>query len=305
MLIPDTAVVSRFAPSPSGPLHFGSLLAALASFLEARTRGGRWLLRIEDVDTPRVVAGATARIVDTLRAYGLIWDGELCYQSQRQEAYQQALAQLQADGWLYPCTCSRRKLAQHARMGASGWIYPGWCRTGVCQPEHPAALRVRTQSQPIRFTDRLQGKQSQQLEAEVGDFVLQRADGIIAYQLAVVVDDAEQGINQVVRGSDLLDSTPRQIYLQQLLQQPTPEYLHIPVVVDAQGMKLSKHTGALALDDACPGPALTASLRFLGQQPPAELANAPAATIIDWALAHWRSERIPTGLTGNAPDARS
>ncbi len=293
-------VVGRFAPSPSGPLHFGSLLAALASFLEARTHAGRWLLRIEDVDTPRVVAGAAERIIHTLVAYGLNWDGSLSYQSQHQADYHQAVAQLQAGGWVYPCTCSRRRLARYARMGASGWIYPGWCRTGMRQPQRPAALRVRTPSQTIQFTDRLQGRQSQQLEAEVGDFIVQRADGIIAYQLAVVVDDAHQGVTQVVRGSDLLDSTPRQIYLQQLLQQPTPEYLHIPVVVDAQGSKLSKQTGALALDDARPGPALTAALSVLGQQPPAELARAPAATIIDWALAHWQRQRIPTGLTYTA-----
>jgi len=302
--VSDKIITGRFAPSPSGPLHFGSLQAALASFLEARVRSGHWQVRIEDVDTPRVVVGAADRILRTLEAYGLYWDGCVLYQSQRQDHYQHALAQLRAAGWLYPCTCSRRKLAQHARIGAAGWVYPGWCRTGVCQPECPAALRVRAQPRTIRFTDRLQGEQSQQLEAEVGDFVLQRADGIIAYQLAVVVDDAEQGINQVVRGSDLLDSTPRQIYLQQLLQQPTPEYLHIPVVVDAQGVKLSKQTGALALDDEHPGPALTAALRFLGQQPPAELAHAPAATIIDWAFTHWRSECIPTGLARNAPDER-
>lgn len=300
--MPDKVIIGRFAPSPSGPLHFGSLLAALASFLEARVRLGHWQVRIEDVDTPRVVVGAADRILRTLEAYGLYWDGRISYQSQRQDHYQHALTQLRAAGWLYPCTCSRRKLAQYARMGASGWIYPGWCRAGACQPQRPPALRVRTQPRHICFTDRLQGALSQQLEAEVGDFILQRADGIIAYQLAVVVDDAEQGINQVVRGSDLLDSTPRQIYLQQLLRYPTPEYLHIPVGVDTKGVKLSKQTGALALDDKHPGPALTAALRFLGQPPPTELTRAPALTIIDWALTHWRSERIPIGLTHAAPD---
>lgn len=296
-----TPVIGRFAPSPSGPLHFGSLLAALASFMEARVRQGRWLIRIEDIDTPRVVPGAADAILRTLEAHGLHWDDVVVYQSRRLSHYQSALEQLDAAGVLYPCTCSRRELARWFGSGATERVYPGFCRSGPRRPERSAALRVRADAVVIGFTDRLQGSLSWSLETEIGDFVVRRADGLIAYQLAVVVDDADYGVNQIVRGSDLLDSTPRQIHLQRLLQRPTPEYLHIPVAIDPTGAKLSKQTGAMALDDALPGRALSAALRFLGQSPPADLVRAPVAEIIDWALTHWRSDSIPARLTAPLP----
>lgn len=290
----------RFAPSPSGPLHFGSLIAAMGSYLQARSQGGEWLLRIEDSDTPRVVPGAAAAILRSLRCYGLHWDGEVLYQSRRLEAYRAALERLCQQGLAYPCTCSRREIAQAARLGLGGRIYPGWCRRQPRRPGRPGALRVRVDDRRICFQDAIQGSYCQRLESEVGDFVLCRADGIFTYQLAVVVDDAGQGITDIVRGSDLLDSTPRQIYLQRLLGVPTPRYSHLPVIVDARGFKLSKQTGATALDNERPVPVLLAALRFLGQDPPAALGYASVGEVWDWALAHWRLQRVPKRLSRTA-----
>lgn len=285
-----TPARGRFAPSPSGPLHFGSLIAALGSFLMARAQGGEWLVRIEDIDTPRVVAGTADDILDTLERFGLTWDGPVLYQSRRTEQYRAALERLRALGVAYPCSCSRREVAQSVGAGP---LYPGICRNGVRQPGRPASIRLRTPRQVIAFQDRIQGPFSQCLETAVGDFVIHRADGLFAYQLAVVVDDAAQGITQVVRGCDLLDSTPRQIYLQHLLALPTPGYGHLPVAADRSGAKLSKQTRAAPLDKSRPGPALMAALEFLAQSPPRALARAAVPTILAWALAHWRPERIP------------
>lgn len=287
------AVSGRFAPSPTGPLHFGSLVAALGGFLEARHRGGEWRVRIEDVDMPRAVPGAADAILRVLEWCGLFWDGAVLYQSQRTEYYQAALESLLRAGMAYPCTCSRRELATSARGRDGGPIYPGHCRDGVRQTGRPCAIRLRATDAPLTFRDAVQGHHHQRLAREVGDFVIRRADGLFAYQLAVVVDDAFQGVTQVVRGSDLLDSTPRQIYLQHLLGLPTPEYAHLPVVVDRQGRKLGKQTGAAALDPSHPAPALWAALRFLGQSPPPALATESPATILAWARAHWRLERVP------------
>lgn len=281
------AIRGRFAPSPTGPLHFGSLIAALGSFLEARQRGGEWLVRIEDVDTPRTAPGATMAILRALERYELHWDGPVIHQSQRAAYYQAALESLLDAGLAYPCACTRRELASCPRGRDGAPIYPGTCRVGPRPTDRLPALRLRVTDAPLAFQDAIQGEYRQQLVREVGDFVLRRADGVFAYQLAVVVDDAAQGVTQVVRGADLLDSTPRQIYLQRLLELPTPDYAHLPVVVDARGDKLSKQTGAPPLDERHPGPALTAALRFLGQQPPPELAGEPAPTIIAWAVAHW------------------
>src|SRR3954469_4836970 len=221
----------RFAPSPTGPLHMGSLIAALASWLDARAAGGRWLVRMEDLDRPRVLPGADDAILDALSRLGLQWDGEVVYQSKRHDLYRRALERLGPH--TYWCGCSRREIADSslglATDGAP--IYPGTCRDGL--PRARRALRVRTSSALIAFDDRLQGQQAQVLERDIGDFVLYRADGLFAYQLAVVVDDAAQGISDVVRGADLLDSTARQICLQRLLGVPTPRYLHVPVAVDA------------------------------------------------------------------------
>ena len=260
----------RFAPSPTGPLHMGSLVAALASWLDARAAGGRWLLRIEDLDRPRCAPGAVEAILDTLRGLGLDWDGEVTYQSERQALYRDALDRLQAH--TYWCGCSRREIADSslglANDGAP--IYPGTCRAGTKGDRR--ALRVTTRADPIVFDDRVQGRQQQVLERDVGDFVLYRADGLFAYQLAVVVDDADQGITDVVRGADLLDSTPRQIYLQRLLGLPTPRYLHVPVAIDAAGEKLSKQTGAQPVDASMS--TLRYALGFLGQPEAASLGEA-------------------------------
>jgi glutamyl-Q tRNA(Asp) synthetase len=283
----------RFAPSPTGPLHFGSLIAALGSFLEARRREGEWLLRIEDVDLPRVAPGAADAIRRVLERCGLFWDGPVLYQSRRTEYYQAALDRLSRAGLAYPCTCTRRELTACARARDGSPIYPGHCRDGVSRLDRPRAIRLRTTDALLTFRDIVQGDHRQHLERETGDFVIRRADGLFAYQLAVVVDDADQGITEVVRGSDLFDSTPRQMYLQRLLGLPTPQYAHLPVAVDARGDKLSKQTGAPPLDERNPGPALWAALRFLEQQPPPALAVAPAIEIVSWALAHWRLERVP------------
>ena len=283
----------RFAPSPTGPLHFGSLVAALASFLDARAAGGEWLVRMEDLDKPREVPGAADAILRTLEAFGLHWDGEVVRQSARGEAYAEALAALARAGHSYPCGCSRRELAEHGRPGVEGLVYPGTCREGLPPGKAPRAIRVRVPEERLGFDDRLLGPQHQDLALEVGDFVVRRADDIVAYQLAVVVDDAWQGITDVVRGADLLASTARQIHLQRCLGLPTPRYLHLPVAVNAAGEKLSKQTHAPPVDDSRPGPALFSALRFLGQAPPASLANTPVEELLGWARAHWNPGAIP------------
>ena len=289
-------VRGRFAPSPTGPLHFGSLIAALGSFLEARRQGGDWLVRIEDVDIPRTMPGAADAILRTLERYGLFWDGPVIYQSQRTAHYRAALDQLQFARLAYPCSCTRRDLAGGPRGRDGAPIYPGYCRNGPCQPGRPCAIRLRLPDVLLTFQDAIQGEYRQLLASEVGDFVIRRADSLFAYQLAVVIDDADQGITEVIRGSDLLDSTPRQIYLQQALKLPTPRYGHLPVAVDERGDKLSKQTHAPPLNDRHPGPELWQALRFLGQQPPTELAHAPPAEILAWALTHWRLAGIPATL---------
>lgn len=288
-----TVYRGRFAPSPTGPLHFGSLIAALGSFLCARHAGGEWLLRIEDIDPPREVAGATDDIRRTLERHALEWDGAVLYQSARSEAYEAALEQLRINGWLYDCSCTRSEIAARARRGPFGLIYPGTCRSGPLSSREHRSLRVRTHERPIRFTDLLQGPQAQCLQETSGDFVVRRADGLYAYQLAVVIDDAEQGITDIVRGADLLDSTPRQIHLQQLLDQPTPRYLHLPIAVNALGEKLSKQTHAPPLDDGHASGNLWRALTFLGQAPPAELQRSRPHELLAWAQQEWRLETIP------------
>ena len=283
----------RFAPSPTGPLHFGSLVAAAGSYLEARTRGGEWFVRMEDLDPPRVVPGTADDILQTLRACGMEWDGEVSRQSARADAYHAALHRLREMKRVYPCACSRREIADSAVAGIDGPVYPGTCRGGL-PPEKPArALRADTRGARIEFDDALQGRIAHDLELEFGDFVVYRMDDVYAYQLAVVVDDAEQGITDVVRGADLLGSTPRQIYLQRLLGMPQPRYAHLPVAVNAAGEKLSKQTFAAPIDAAAPLPALVAALAFLGQQPPSALARATVGEFWIWALENWRLDRVP------------
>ncbi|HUW49597.1 MAG TPA: tRNA glutamyl-Q(34) synthetase GluQRS [Sulfuricella sp.] len=283
----------RFAPSPTGPLHFGSLVAAVGAFLEARSRGGEWLVRMEDLDLPRVVAGSADDILRTLEAFGLYWDGTVMFQSARNEAYRAALAELEKIGAAYPCACTRKEIVDSAIGGIDGPVYPGTCRGGLLSGREGRAVRVRTDSGSVGFDDGLQGHISQILATEVGDFVVRRADGLFAYQLAVVVDDAEQAISHIVRGADLLDSTPRQIYLQRLLGLPTPAYLHLPVAVNERGEKLSKQTLAPVVRQDDRVAQLYEALVFLGQLPPAELKDADVEAFWKWAVAHWRAELLP------------
>jgi glutamyl-Q tRNA(Asp) synthetase len=280
----------RFAPTPSGPLHFGSLVAAMASYLEARVAGGEWLVRIEDIDPPRIVAGAADDILRTLEAFGFEWDGEVLYQSQRGTAYRDALEHLLRQGLIYPCTCSRKQLAEQARRGVDGPVYPGTCRGRATGPIQ-AAQRLRVPEGRIAFADDLQGRIACEVARECGDFVLRRADGVWSYQLAVVIDDADQGVTHVVRGADLIASTPRQIVLQRLLGLPTPAYLHLPVVLDPRGDKLSKQTLAERVDARAPLPALLAAWRFLNQMPPGRLSDPEEF----WSMArtHWDRSRLP------------
>jgi len=288
-----SAYRGRFAPSPTGPLHFGSLVAAVASFVDARAQGGSWLVRMEDLDPPRVVPGAADDILRTLEAFGLHWDETVVYQSARHAAYEAALQRLEARGAIFPCACTRKEIADSA-LGPDGTpIYPGTCRNGLQPGKTGRAIRVRVDDAVIRFVDRLQGEVVQELARSVGDFVVRRADGVYAYQLAVVVDDAWQGVTDVVRGADLLDSTPRQIHLQRLLDLPTPRYLHVPVATNARGEKLSKQTLAAPVDAKRPGCGLTAALDFLGHPVPDALRGAPPADILDWAVAHWNPAALP------------
>jgi glutamyl-Q tRNA(Asp) synthetase len=285
--------VGRFAPSPTGPLHFGSLVAALGSCLEARAQGGRWLLRMEDVDEPRCSPAAADGILHTLTACGFEWDGDVMVQSARKERYREVLAELQHAGLVFPCACTRKELADSTLAPDGAAIYPGTCRNGLPPERAARAWRLRVDDITVCFDDAVQGRNCQALASEVGDFVLLRADGYFAYQLAVVVDDADQGITHVVRGADLLDSTPRQIFLQRCLGLPTPAYAHLPVAVNAAGEKLSKQTLARAIDERDPLPALVAAMEFLGQPVPAETRRTTTADFWAWAISAWRMERVP------------
>lgn len=284
--MPAEACIGRFAPSPTGPLHFGSLLAALGSLAEARSKGGLWLLRIEDIDPPREQPGASADILRSLEAHALTWDGPVLYQSRRAGHYEDALAQLHRQGDLYACRCSR---ADIARAGRPDCI-------GVCRQAglSDGAWRLRARGAgTLHYQDLLRGDLTEDLDQTCGDFVLKRRDGLYAYQLAVVVDDAACGITEVVRGTDLLDNTARQCLLAARLQLPRPTYLHLPLAVSPQGQKLSKQNHAPALAAADAGANLWRALELLGQQPPAELQRETPGLIVDWAVSHWRRDAIP------------
>lgn len=286
--------IGRFAPSPTGPLHFGSLIAAVASYLESRSQNGLWLVRMDDLDPPREKAGAASTILQSLDAFGFEWDGEVMYQSQRHSAYAAALEQLEMQGKLYPCSCSRKDIAKQGITGPYGPIYPGNCRALANRdPNKPAVLRLRTHDDPIRFLDGIQGEYSQRIESEIGDFLLKRRDELYAYHLAVVVDDAEQNISDIVRGVDLLDSTPRQIYIQQLLQLPTPRYSHLPLAVNAQRQKLSKQSYAKAIDARQATKLLCDALSFLGQSPEQGLETEALNSVWTWAISHWQISKVP------------
>ena len=282
----------RFAPSPTGPLHFGSLVAAVGSYLDAKHHQGKWLVRIEDLDTPRTVKGSAAEILGTLEACGLHWDEDVIYQSKRTHAYEEAFLRLKTAATVYPCACSRREIADSALQHGDELVYPGTCRSGIPHGKVARAWRVRVDDAVIGFDDRMQGDITQNLATEVGDFVVLRADGLFAYQLAVVVDDAAQGITDVVRGADLFYSTPRQIYLQRLLGLDTPAYMHLPVAVNAQGEKLSKQTLARPVGKDDPASLLYKSLEYLHQQPPVDFQSGNVEQILDWAVAHWQPERL-------------
>ncbi|SFC95222.1 glutamyl-Q tRNA(Asp) synthetase [Thiohalospira halophila DSM 15071] len=299
--MPEDQYRGRFAPSPTGPLHFGSLVAAAGSYLRARAAGGEWLLRMDDIDTPRNVPGAADGILRDLENLGFEWDGPVVHQSDCLEAYADALAGLRSDGLAYPCACSRAEVrAAATATGLPAGVYPGTCRNGTGgRPER--SVRLDTRSARIAFTDGLLGAREQDVAAEVGDFVIRRADGLFAYQLAVVVDDAAAGITEVVRGSDLLDSTPRQIHLFRQLGLPAPAWYHLPIAVTAAGDKLSKQTGATPVGGESGPRALWQALAFLGQTPPAELFGAPGPELLAWAEAHWDPAGIPTTLASPAP----
>ena len=287
-----TAYVGRYAPTPSGPLHLGSLLAATASYVDARAHGGAWLLRIDDLDAARTVAGASEDIIATLRRFGFEWDGDILYQSQRHGAHAKAIASLLATGRAFRCACTRREQSGGPE-GHEGPIYPGTCRRGMPAGRRARSTRLCVADVSVACPDAIQGRYTQRLARDVGDFVLGRVEGHAAYQLATVVDDAWQGVTHVVRGADLLSSAPRQMYLAEMLDLAAPVYAHIPVLVDDQGRKLSKSTGALGLADDALGPQLVRCLSLLGQRPPATLACRTPAAILRWAIDHWSREAVP------------
>lgn len=282
----------RFAPSPTGPLHFGSLITAIGSYLQAKTQHGKWLLRIEDLDIPRTVKGASEQIIRTLEQLGFEWDEEIVYQSQRSHIYEEAHDFLLENKLSYPCSCSRKQLSQNNNNS----VYPGNCRFQLSRPNTPASYRVKTDNRLIAIRDMLQIPLQQTLEDEVGDFIIKRNDGLFAYQLAVVVDDFQQNITDVVRGSDLYGVTPRQIYLQQLLNYPTPNYLHLPVATNQSREKLSKQTHAPAIDLSATNQPLVAALSFLGQTPPSELTQMDISSFWEWAICHWNPQKVPKKL---------
>lgn len=285
--------IGRFAPSPTGPLHFGSLVSALASYLDAKANGGQWLMRMEDLDPPREQPGAASAILRSLDEHGLQWDGEVIYQSRRSQAYQACLNALLQAGFVYPCTCSRQDLA------SMGGIYDGRCRTHSLASGQICSLRLKLYDLPghqsddiIQFEDLIQGTQIQNLRTGAGDQILKRRDGFYAYQLAVVVDDIAQGITHIIRGSDLLEVTGRQLFFFGLLGAPTPQFGHVPLAMQANGQKLSKQNQAKAIDGKLASRNLWRGLEFLGQNPPAGLADASTSELLDWALHHWQRQAV-------------
>jgi len=297
----STLYRGRFAPSPTGPLHFGSLVAALGSYLDARHQHGEWLVRMEDLDPPREVTGAADAILRTLEAFGLEWDGAVVYQSRRDEYYVAALEELAHMGCVYHCACTRKEIADSSIDG-SGNIYPGTCRNGLPPGRAARSIRLRVDDTDVQVADRLQGLIQQQLAREVGDFILRRADQLFAYQLAVVVDDAAQGVTDIVRGADLLDSTPRQRFLQQALGLSLPRYLHLPVAVNINREKLGKQTRAPAVKPEADNRTLIAALNFLQQSLPHDVGEASQAELLQWAIKHWDISALPRQRLQPAPE---
>lgn len=293
----------RFAPTPSGPLHFGSMVAAVGSYLDAKSQGGSWALRIDDLDPPRVAPGSVDSIFRCLEKFQMVWDGEVVFQRARMGAYQAALDQLRTRGLVYACACSRKEIGDAGLDGPHGPVYPGTCRKGLPPGREARAWRVHTGDTAIEFVDLLQGRVRQDLEREIGDFVLFRADQVFAYHLACAVDDSAQGITHVVRGADLMASTPRQIYLQRLLGLPTPEYLHLPIALNAAGEKLSKQTLADPVEPDRAAVILADVLRFLKHPPPDEVSADGVSALWRWALENWRRDRLPGIVSPGAPTA--
>jgi glutamyl-Q tRNA(Asp) synthetase len=291
--MPEGPYIGRFAPSPTGDLHFGSVVTAVAGFLQARHHGGLWHLRIDDLDPPRTVPGAADAIRRTLERFGLEWDGEVIYQSQRTEVYRAALARLEAQSLLYPCTCSRRSLAPGP--------YPGHCARRSGLPGSPSAWRVRVGKTEVPFGDPLQGPQHWNLADLCGDFVVWRVDDLASYHLAAVVDDAALNVTEIVRGADLLDSAPRQIFLQRALAVPTPGYVHLPIAVSAFGRKLSKQTFAQTVAAREPGEVIRTALRWLGQPMPDDAATAPPSALLAAAVPRWSLADVPHQSSLPAP----
>jgi len=283
------AYIGRFAPSPTGLLHQGSLLTAVASYLDARAHSGQWLVRMEDLDPPREQDGAASSILDSLEAHSLHWDGDVMLQSQRLDAYQDALAQL--DGRIYRCACNRQ------RLKSLKGVYDGHCQRHPPAADSDCALRVAIDDTEFGFNDLLQGHYEQHLKTVMGDFILRRKDGLFAYQLAVVVDDIAQGITHVIRGSDLLDSSPRQCQLFDLLNYPRPTFGHLPVIVNQQGQKLSKQTFATPIDSNSTAANMALALARLGHTPPASLQKASCAEQLSWASQHWQRSQLPHTLS--------
>lgn len=277
----------RFAPSPSGNLHFGSLVAALGSYLIAKSQSGEWLVRIEDIDPPREVAGAATAILKTLEAFGLEWDGQVLYQSQRLDHYQKVLQQLSRLGVTYSCDCTRSQI-----QARSQGVYDGFCRNRSGQKQQKSAIRLRFSADFSQFSDEILGQCQFSSPADLQDFIIRRRDGLFAYQLAVVVDDIAQGINHVVRGADILDSTPRQNSLYHYLEHSPPRYYHLPLVIDPQGQKFSKQRLSPAIQPERAAQHLSMALKHLGQNPPAELAGEKPAEVLAWAVSHFQCQSI-------------
>ncbi|NOX08449.1 MAG: tRNA glutamyl-Q(34) synthetase GluQRS [Gammaproteobacteria bacterium] len=282
----------RFAPSPTGDLHFGSLISALASFLDARAQQGKWLVRIDDLDRERSISDSADNVLRSLERLSLHWDDSVLYQRPRSDIYQQALQQLIDQSRVFPCTCSRHDIRQQENN-----LYPGTCHNRPFDPRHKQSWRLYAHDRIIRFNDRLFGNYQQNIKQDIGDFVIVRADGTSSYHLATVIDDHEQGITHVVRGHDLIDSTPRQILLQQTLTLPTPRYLHIPVAINAVGEKLGKRHQSLSLDQQSPTGLILDALRFLHQAPEQALEEASLEEILAWAIQHWNVKTIPANGT--------
>lgn len=295
----QTPYRGRFAPSPTGPLHFGSLIAATGSYLQAKSQNGEWLVRIDDIDPPREQAGAAESILKTLDQYGFEWDKEVLYQSTRSERYMDAINQLLKLNLAYPCTCSRKSILEKTGQNRGEVIYPGFCRNGATEnnAQHAShSIRLNCQQQQQSFNDAIQGKQHFDFDKQLGDFILQRRDKLFSYQLASGIDDAEQGITEVIRGADLLTVTPSHLQVQKVLNLPSPRYAHLPVVINSAGQKLSKQNLARAISVKDTTVLLFNALKFLGQMPPNELLKASQEEIWNWAISNWQLNLVPSKL---------